>query len=175
MLRDGGVVDQHVESPVPRDGVVDHALGEGAVAEIAGEVLRARRVGPAFGDELAQQGLAPGDGHHRRAALRERPGRDPADAGRRAGDDDDTTRLVRHGQSFCAPFRIQVRIAARSASVSGTAPGGMELPQKPPTHWASKLLWVPSSFRMNQLRSGSPGSTRFMDGSAVLGTPTMTE
>ena len=77
-----------------RDRLVDHALGEGALAEVAGEVVGGGGVPPAFGDELLEQRLAPRDADDHGAALGEGAGRDVADAGGRAGHDDDLAAIV---------------------------------------------------------------------------------
>ena len=75
-----------------------------------------------------------------------------------------------YGQSFVAPFVIQVRMAVRSAGRSWGWFAGIVPPHEPPVHCASKLLCVPSSLYMSQLAVGSPGVTRFIVGSSVLAT-----
>ncbi len=71
--RDRRVVDEHVDATAARDGLVDDAPGEGALAEIAGEMERPLCIGDEFGDESAQLRFAPCHDDHglpRRARAR---------------------------------------------------------------------------------------------------------
>ena len=97
VLRDGRVVHQHVDPAMPRDGVVDHALGEGAHAEVAGEIAAPGRARAAGLDQPLQVLLAPRHRHHAGAARGEGFGRDPADPRGGPGDDHHAVAKIHQG------------------------------------------------------------------------------
>src|SRR5439155_26564640 len=109
-LLDGGVVDQDVETPVPRDDVVDDLPHAGGVGDVERHDLGAGRDRSERGEQLAERVDSARDADDHRAAPREVEAQLASDPHRGAGDERDLA------------VQVHPRVLSYKAS-GGTTPG----------------------------------------------------